>query len=243
MREVAYDKTREFEDHYWWFVGRRKIVKDTFARLIKNDGCGVVVEFGCGTGATLEVLEGPTLKVGVDRSLLLRKSYSGDATTGFVCGDIVRPPVREDLADIVLLLDVIEHVDGDREALRNVYRICRPGARIIITVPAFRFLWSGEDVISMHKRRYVRNSLQRVVMQAGFSIEQISYFNFFLMPGVVLIIFLKKIFYRKALQESNLSRLPRVLNLVLASILSAESRLLRYLNFPFGSSIICVAKK
>src|SRR5207247_1080807 len=106
-----------------------------------------------------------------------------DVRTGRLPDDLVVPP---GWADAVLLLDVIEHLDDDVAALETARRALRPGGLLVITVPAYRWLWSGHDVALGHRRRYSARGLARLVERAGLHVVHASYFNTLLFPAVAL---------------------------------------------------------
>jgi len=137
----------------------------------------------------------------------------------------------------------LEHLDDEARALGEALRICKSGGWIILTVPAYQFLWGGEDEISMHKRRYTKARLFEAVRNSGWQIERISYFNTILFPIICSILFFNKLFCPRARHESNLKELSAVVNIALTKIFLFEARLLKKINFLFGASLICVAKK
>lgn len=241
METIAFEKTFEHEKDHWWFAGRRKIVFDTIERYAA--GKMKLVEVGCGTGYTLEMVGGFGQRIGVEKDFAaIVRARRPDAWHS-VCGDINHLPILDHSADCVLLLDVLEHVDDENAALSEISRICAAGGSLIVTVPAFQCLWSGEDVVSRHRRRYTRARLIALLDDNGFCVEKASYFNFFLLPFMLLVILYNRFFNRRSARESNLFPIPRLLNRICAKILGSESGIMRYMNFPVGSSILCAAKK
>ena len=84
-------------------------------------------------------------------------------------------------------LDVIEHVDDDVAALRELRRVLCPGGRLLVAVPAFMFLWGKQDEVSHHRRRYTAGSLRAALAGAGFAVDRTSYFNTLLFPPVAAV--------------------------------------------------------
>lgn len=243
MKPQAYSKTFEFEEDYWWFKGRRRIVFDSLKKIKKDSKEKVLLDIGCGTGITLEKIKEFNLKVGVDNSLQALNYAIRRNCPNLINGSSYALPLRDNSVDCVLILDVLEHLDEERKALLEVWRVCKKGGGIVVTVPAYRFLWSGEDEVSLHKRRYVGSAKKKLIESAGFKVEKISYFNSFLMPLIYVVILFNKLFNKKSMEESDLKVFPRVLNYGLTIVLYFEALLLRMLNLPFGASLICVAIK
>jgi SAM-dependent methyltransferase len=152
----------------------------------------------------------------------------------------------DDTFDLICALDILEHVDDDSRALQECYRTCKPGGLMLITVPAFRFLWGRQDEISRHRRRYVASDVRQRVAEAGFSIRRLTYFNTLLFPIIAGL----RLFRRwrgprpgETLRSDFSMTQPGLVNDLLAAIFAGESLLLRYLQLPFGVSILCIAEK
>jgi ubiquinone/menaquinone biosynthesis C-methylase UbiE len=242
MKQIAYDKTYQFEENYWWFKGRRKIVYSILKSLRESHN-NVLIDVGCGTGITLREAGGFYKKIGIDESLIALSYSKKRGGAGLIKGSVYKLPLEDGYADVILMLDVLEHLDDEKAALDQIYRVLKPRGTFILMVPAYQFLWSGEDEISDHKRRYVKNEIKSIIMSGGFGISNITYFNFFLMPVIYCAILLNKVFNRKALHESDLKPLPKIINSILTLIVYFESFLLKFISLPFGASILCVAAK
>ncbi len=145
--------------------------------------------------------------------------------------------------DVIGIFDVLEHVEEDNEALKVLYGLLKPGGYIVLTVPAYQFLWSAHDVASQHKRRYTRQALKEKLEGLGLKVSYISYFNFFLFPAVAFVRFAKRLRYGRDNYTSDLKTTNKVLNRLLYGIFAAESLLMPKISFPFGVSIICVIRK
>jgi SAM-dependent methyltransferase len=142
--------------------------------------------------------------------------------------------------DLIFLLDVLEHVEADQESLNALARLLKPGGKLILTVPAFPFLWSSHDVQHHHFRRYRRPGLRAKLEQAGLEVQRISYFNTVLFPLIALVRVLKNL---TGARSSDEEQVPRpFLNSVLEFLFSSERFLLPRLSFPFGVSLFSVCK-
>lgn len=249
MKDPIYDLTFQLEETYWWYVGRRRIILDAVHSALNTRSTNSpprILEYGCGTGITLASLS-PTAEVfGMDASPIALSYCRQRGITNLHLVDPQQPidPVNPfgDPYDVVLLLDVLEHIADEVSILETIRCWLKPGGTLIATVPAYSFLWSGEDTVSNHLRRYTRSRLREVLQKAGLPIRRTTYFNGFLFPLQAGIIFWNRFFRPSAIMESNLRPLAKPMNSLLTSILSSERVLLKLCNLPFGGSILCVAQ-
>ena len=143
--------------------------------------------------------------------------------------------------DLVLATDIIEHVDDDVAALREVHRVLKADGRALITVPAFMTLWGVQDEVSNHRRRYRLPELRRVLEEAGFEIERSTYANITFFLPILLVRKLMRLTGIRTDTENSIN--VSAFNGVFGALFGAESAVLRYTNLPFGVSGLCVAKK
>ena len=143
--------------------------------------------------------------------------------------------------------------DDDMAVLRECYRVCAAGGHLVVTVPAFMWLWSHNDVLNDHKLRYTTKELREKLRRVGFRARRMTYNNFFVFPMAAPLILLR----RGREQELDLSSphfddesyqvemepAPPLLNTVLSGVTWTEAQMLRWLNLPVGTSIICIAQK
>jgi SAM-dependent methyltransferase len=244
MQQHTYAIMRRVEETHWWFAGRRQIIKSFLDHIYGNAASGAerrILDVGCGTGANLEMLSEYGKAEGVDVS---DEALSFCHARGLDCvkrGAAEALPYDEKSFDLVAGLDVVEHLDDDLAGLKEMYRVLRPEGRALLFVPAFMFLWGVQDDISNHRRRYTLAELKHVVREAGFKVERASYVNISFFAPVFFGRLLMRVFRLRPESENNLT--IGFLNGVLGKILGAESWFLRYMNFPFGVSIICDARK
>lgn len=206
-----------------------------------------MVEIGCGNGAVLRYLKSKNINIeGVDFSLNQLKYCSKLANVPLYQTDAVSTPFPDSHYNLIGVFDVIEHVENDQALIDELYRICQDNGSVLVTVPAHHFLWSYFDTLSEHKRRYTQKDLEAKLKKAGFEIVKISHFMFFLFPIIWLYRQLNMIPHRNKSPELEklweLRTIP-VLNNILLKILRQEKALLKHFNFPFGASLICLAKK
>jgi SAM-dependent methyltransferase len=157
--------------------------------------------------------------------------------------DVAQLPFPDEQFDVVTALDVLEHLDDDTAALREFRRVLKPGGRVFVFAPAHKWLWSLQDEVSHHKRRYVRRTLRDVVMDAGLEIERQTYVSTFLLPVIYLgRQWLKvRMKFQEFNTENNLH--PAWSNTILRNVFESEIPILRFMNMPFGASLLCVARK
>lgn len=247
MQQHTYAILRRVEESHWWFVGRRQIIRSFLEPLVKQlqpakAGEAIkILDVGCGTGANLEMLSEFGAAEGVDVSAEALSFCRERGLKGVKQGAAESLPYAERSFDLVTGLDVVEHLDDDLAGLREMHRVLRPNGKILLFVPAFMFLWGVQDDISNHRRRYTMSELKSVVRKAGFEIERATYVNIsFFAPILLGRLFMRATRLRPE-SENNIT--IGFLNGALGKLFGAERGLLRFINFPFGVSIICVARR
>jgi len=244
MDQDFYREYSRIEDTHWWFRGRRAIFSRVLGE-IQHDAERRILDIGFGTGAMLGFLSSYGKVVGMDMSAEAVRFARTRTSQPMLLGDIGAIPVRSQSVDLVTAFDIVEHVDDDAAALRELARVCRPNGRIFLTVPAFQFLWGRQDTISHHRRRYTRRQLATAVEAAGFRILRINYFNTILFPVVAAIRIARHLRSdpeRDAHSDFTMTK-PGLVNDVLARVLSAEAVLVTRLRLPAGVSLLCLAQR
>jgi SAM-dependent methyltransferase len=242
MQQHTYSIMYKVEETHWWFVGRRQILRSFVARIIAglNKANPQILDIGCGTGANLEMLSEFGEAQGVDVSAEALAFCDARGLHLVRQGEAEHLPYDDGSFDLVTALDVVEHLDDDLGGLREMRRVLRDDGRALIFVPAFKFLWGVQDDISNHRRRYTLSEIRNVLQSAGFELERATYANIsFFFPVLLGRMLMRATGFRPA-SENNLT--IGGLNGALGKLFGAESVLLRHLNFPFGVSIICVAR-
>jgi len=266
MRPLNYEVMFDVEDNHWWFVGRRAVVfsqiedalgatiADARAKLstgtdpsqIERTGTRAlpglrVLDVGCGTGATMDHLKRYGMPHGIDLSELPLKFSRRRGHQRTLRASATELPFESESFDLVTALDVIEHLDDDAQGLSEIRRVLKPGAPVVIFVPAFQSLWGPNDVQSGHRRRYRLNQLRSLVEDAGLRVERVSYANIAMFIPIWLGRKILTLLGRDEQAENRINH-PTINNL-LAKIFSSEAGWLRNHTLPFGVSIICVARK
>lgn len=239
METYTYQLMRELEDKHWWFVARRNILKRVLSGL-QLPRSSKILEVGCGTGGNIAFLQeiGELTCVESDESAaeLARNRGLAQVLPGSLPEGI---PKFDHQFELIVLFDVIEHVDEDSESLQALSRLLKPKGRIVLTVPAFSFLWSQHDDENQHKRRYNRKNLSQLVKSNGLSLDYISYFNFWLFPLIAGVRLIRKVIpYKGEWQDMKLpAQFP---NKILKSVFNSERHFIGKNYLPFGMSLIAV---
>lgn len=242
MNIAMYRLFFDIQKKHWWFVTKKAIVLDTISRYFGSPAGAKVLDIGCGSGLMLNSLEKVGETFGMDMSdeaiSFSKEVFNGRVEKGFLPDRI---PYDENFFDLIVALDVIEHVDEDLASLRAIHSRLASGGKAVITVPAYMFLWSSFDEMNEHKRRYTLSELNRKLVQAGFTVEKITYFNTLLFPAVFAVRMLNNVFGRDGASDVDMPVRP--LNFLLGKIFGLEKYLIRLFDLPFGVSVLAVAGK
>jgi len=242
MQQHTYSIMYQVEGSHWWFAGRRRIIESFLKPLCaRMKSRPEILDVGCGTGANLELLAQFGEASGVDVSSEALAFCRQRGLQSVRLGEAEHLPYDDASFDLVTGLDVVEHLDQDIAGLREMHRVLRPGGYAFLFVPAFMFLWGVQDDISHHRRRYTRTTLEHAVRAAGFEIERTTYANLTFFAPILLGRLLMRATRLRPDSENNLT--IGALNGILGRILGAESSILRHVNFPFGVSAICIARR
>lgn len=233
----------QYEDN-WYFAARAEVLT-AFIRHFAKIGPGRhIADLGAGTGGILVKLASEAFAVGLEENEHLIREGRRRYGLLLVRANLVQGiPFREEVLDLVLMLDVIEHVEDVLTLLTSVKRVLRPGAEIIVSVPAFRALWSHHDELHHHKRRYCKAELCEVLRAAGFLYSRVTYFNSFLLPVIFVSRKLEKLSRSWARSASDYEKAPAIMSRLLRWIFSQERHFITRCGFPVGVSLVAVAKK
>ena len=250
MEPIAYDQLRELERDHWWFRGRRRV----YLGLLEEHYAGGArprraLDLGSGFGGFLRgltALADRVVAADLDRGAL---SVSGARTgAATLVAGAERLPFRDGSFDLLCLFDVLEHTADDRAVLRECRRVLAPGGTIFVSVPAYPALFSNNDRVAHHRRRYTRRSLRSAFEDAGLTLERNTHANALLLPLIAPAVLTLKayeaLFERPGeSQRTNLSwTLPRPAHELLYRAFAAELPLSRRFDLPAGHSIAAIAR-
>ncbi|HEY8099064.1 MAG TPA: class I SAM-dependent methyltransferase [Methylobacter sp.] len=241
MNPSAYLEMARTESEHWWFVGRRQIIASVLSRLFPSDKIDVL-EVGCGTGGNLAMLSEFGLVTAVEKNSWAAEYTRDrmDIRANVLSADFLELDFADRKFDLICAFDVLEHLPDDVDALQRMAEMLADNGRILVTVPAYQWLWSNHDRKLHHYRRYNRNELIGKINQLPLKIELISYFNFLLFPLSVCLRGLDAILVKD--WSSQTSHVSGFLNTILLKMFSAERLLLRHARLPFGLSLLVVLR-
>jgi ubiquinone/menaquinone biosynthesis C-methylase UbiE len=240
-----FDVMAEQAAAHWWYRARRALVTEVLAGEL--DPGATVVDVGCGTGDNLVALDAAACGgavVGVELSPYAVRHAPRSAAGGVRAGvsRAEQLPFPSACADLVTSMDVIEHLD-DAAALAEYHRVLRPGGLVLVTVPAYRWLWSAHDDWAAHLRRYTRRHLVAVLEEAGFAPVRAGYFNSFLVPPAVV---LRRTPVRRlvTVEQDEVGATSPTVDRVMTGLARLERRWVRgRRTVPFGLSILALARR
>lgn len=246
MEKEMYQSMYETETYHWYFRSKYEIVLSALEKAGLKKKSGVdIADFGCGCGLMLEYLSAYGNPIGLDFSeealQYCRLNFEGE----LVQTDIENCDMRNRF-DYAVALDVIEHTENDGHALKNIYNSLHSNGVCVITVPALMCLWSEHDKNCMHYRRYNKKLLQKRILDRGFEIEYISYYNFWSFIPVFIIRKIENILHLSnsgSKLEYGFKKDGVVNNLLYRIFSSEKKRIVKGKIFPVGVSLICIARK
>lgn len=243
MDPRAYGVVHELEESHWFFVARRRILFRLLDDLLEGQDHPAILDMGCGTGCTVGFLEQYGTVTALDVSMQAIQYCREQGLSRLCQADGSCLPFASESFDLVTALDLLEHLDDETEGLRELSRVLRSGGRVLLSVPAFMFLWSDFDRFSGHRRRYSKEELKCKVEQAGFEVTKLSYFNTILFPIVWGVRVVKNLLGSRKSSSSDLEMPSKGLNRLLIHLFALESGLIARSDLPFGVSLLCIAGK
>ncbi len=241
MRESAYKEHYEAEEQHWWFRGRRAVVRALLART-PLPPTPRILDAGCGTGGNLQRYGRLGEAWGVDPSPdAVRFCREERGLDNVREAGLESLPFEDGYFDLIAATDVVEHIAAEEQALRELWRVAAPQGAMLLTVPAYMWLWSEEDENLHHKRRYTRPRLRQAVERCGWEPRIATYFNSLLLPPIALA---RRLPDRSDEDKAELERTPTYLNAPLSLPMRLEAQLIRRgINLPAGVSVGIVCRK
>lgn len=246
MDKELYKKHYEAEKKVWWFIGRRYLIYKNIFRIWKSESKPTILDFGCGTGGMLDELKDVAETYGCDTEQLAVEFCQKRGLKNITKLENNNIPYENNYFDIITSMDVLEHIEDDKRAMSELKRILKSRGKLLITVPAFMFLWTTRDERLHHYRRYTKNELKIKLSSIGFNIKKCSYMHSFYFLPLLFIYKIKKLIKNNDASadiKTDFSFVPGPVNKLLTSLLYLEVFWLKYFTLPFGVSLFCIAEK
>ena len=252
MDQAYFKDYYHLEREHWWFLVRRKILAERINTLLNRPRQIHSLNVGAATGTTSDMLMefGEVMSIEYDEECC--RFTQGFLQTPIIQGSILELPFEDNQYDLVTAFDVIEHVEDHRKAVEELWRVCKPGGHIAITVPAFQFLWGPHDEINHHFRRYTHSQLLQLLEPLKGKVIYSTYYNSFLFFPIaafrLLVKFLHTLSGKKeqppARSDHEVLGIHGWINRLLSGIFHLDYYWLKAgLRFPAGVSIMIFFKK
>ena len=241
LEPETYRSMAQLEQRHWWFVARRKIIAKVIGTFSLPPDAKIL-EAGSGTGGNLKMLSEFGLVTGMEPSELARSFVQERGNWHVVDGSLPGGvPFEDNTFDMVAVLDVLEHLDQDQESLSALVRSLKPGGMVLVTVPAFPFLWSAHDETHHHRRRYRRRQIVEVLNQSGLQTTYATYFNSILFLPAVAVRMTKRLLKRQTADMQSLPATP--INQILTWLFGLERFVIPTIRLPAGLSLLVIGQK
>lgn len=235
--DQAMDAMSQSEDRHWWYMAKRELVASSLATLPTSARC---LDVGCGGGAMVAKAARSRQAFGVDLSNQALNHARSRGLTSLVRAEAGLLPFASGSFLGATLLDVLEHHASPEQLLTDIRRVLAPDGVLIVTVPAFQWMWSYADHVLGHYRRYTRDSLQAELLASGYEVQRLTYFHSWLLP--VAWIFRKLRSLVGSTDSADDFEVPELLNRALFALARVEQRLLNRFDLPFGLSVLAIAQ-
>jgi dTDP-4-dehydrorhamnose reductase len=245
MERSFYKNYFDIEKHHWLMRIRRAIVRDQLERYSGGEKSKrKVLDFGCGSGLFVGELAALGYEShGLDISSEAIKFGQLQGIKNLAVLDSHKINYPDNTFDSILILDVLEHLEDESWAMKEIERVLKPGGNVIIMVPAYMFLWGVQDEVAHHYRRYTKSRLlKRVRETTSLSTLRSSYFNTFLFLPITGVRLVSRLFRLKG-RQSDFDINNEWMNKTFFAIFNTERKLLKKMKFPFGVSILAVLEK
>ncbi|WP_339889632.1 class I SAM-dependent methyltransferase [uncultured Flavobacterium sp.] len=243
MEENFEKKYHDVETKHWWFKSRRKYLIDLLKTAPKDSK---ILDIGCSSGVFLMDLEkigfnsNNLFGIDISEKAILNSKKNGLKNTFVMDAQNI---ILTEKFDVIIASDCLEHLENDEKALKNWKNLLKTNGKMYVFVPAFMSLWSYHDEVNMHFRRYTKNELKTKIVNENLEIIKASYWNFFLFVPVYVFRKISVLTNQKKSGVSDISVGNSFINNLLLQLIVFENKLLKRINFPFGVSTFCIAKK
>jgi ubiquinone/menaquinone biosynthesis C-methylase UbiE len=226
----------------WWWVSRRKLLREAVSQAVNGKREARVLDVGC--AGELESANPAVLRaVNVHSMLPVLAFHQMQGRHALICSSLEELSFGSNSFDAVVAGDILQAVSDDVAVLREMRRVLKDGASLCLTVPAYPALWGERDEAAGHRRRYTANELRRKLNNAGFEVTRVSYLvaSGFLPSFIERIA--KNIFTKSIDRYGQSARRSPTFNATMVLLLDGERFLTRFINLPFGTRVVCWARK
>jgi SAM-dependent methyltransferase len=242
MYRHEYDAMYHLENSYWWYIARRSLALEILDHEVGGRDSIRILDVGCGTGANAVAFAGLSPTTGIDASMEALQFCQTRGMTTVALSPVEELPFACGTFDVVTALDVLEHTDDDLRSLREIRRVTKREGLLLITVPAYGFLWSEHDEALKHRRRYTAHELRNKLAVTGFDVVRTSYFITTLFFPILALRIWQGLRKNSTQPKTSVYVLPGWINGSLVGLLALERMLFRRINLPFGVSIVALAR-
>ncbi|QQX82296.1 class I SAM-dependent methyltransferase [Shewanella sp. KX20019] len=240
MDSIEYEVMASQQINHWWYRGRRAIVKSSIEKF-STEGLDSILEVGCGTGGNLSMLAtfGEVYAVEMDDFARQHAAdISGvDVKSGWLPENL---PFQNKQFDLICLFDVLEHIRDDLSALISLKERLNKNGKVMITVPAYKWMFGKHDINMHHYRRYNSGDIKNLLEKAGIEVDYFTHFNSLLYPIAAITRIFDSVTNRAGPIGGSLR--SKFLNDKLYDVFQFEQKLLDYMEFPIGLSIMVVGR-
>jgi ubiquinone/menaquinone biosynthesis C-methylase UbiE len=238
------EATARAERDHFWFRGFRRFMAPLLAEAVRGRPEPAILDCGCGTGHNLSMLRQYGRAAGVDLTWTGLAYARGKGERAIAQATVTRLPFADARFEVVTSFDVIYALENDAEAaaLREMFRVLRPGGYLVLNAAAMDLLKGNHSVLANEVRRYSRATLTEKLTRAGFNVRRMSYTNATILPVVAAVRLLQRMSGHEESQQE-ISIPPAPVNAALTAALAVEAALVRIVNMPFGSSLMALAQK
>ncbi len=227
------------ENSSWWHTARRKLLREAVAQAVHGKRDARVLDLGCAAQLHPDSIR----TVNAHSSLPALAFYQIEGSQNLVCTGPEDLGFVSNSFDAILAGDILQLVSDDRKTLRELRRVLKDGGLLCLTVPAYPFLWGDDDEARGHQRRYTAAELRRKLNNCGFEISRVSYLVATGFLPSVLDRMLTNMFRKTVASRTVADGDSRLANAVMVMLLDCERHLIRYINLPFGTRVVCWARK
>lgn len=242
MLKSQYGNIFKYQDSYWWYKGMAAINTMLLKKFLPKNKKLQILDVGCGPGAALLYLSrfGDVMGVDLSDEALKFARKRGKVRKA----DISSLPFEDESFDAVVCLDVLYHewVKDNNKALLEIKRVLKPRGIFLLREPAYNWFRSSEDIVDFTKHRFTKKEIEKDLSKS-FEILKITYANFFLFPLAFMKRIPQVIGLQKKQNKSDFFDINPVLNEILFLFINFESKIIQRFNFPFGTSVVAVARK